>query len=73
MHSYTFKKIKELKELKDKNNYNYQIEIDGGISLSNVKEVLSLGADVIVAGSAFFNASKDDQKKLADAIHSYQN
>lgn len=66
---YTFKKIKELRELREKNNYSYMIQIDGGISLTNVEEVLSLGADVIVAGSAFFDAKPEDRKKLIDVIH----
>ncbi len=66
---YTFKKLKELKDLREKNNYKYQIQIDGGISLSNVEDVLSLGADVIVAGSAFFDAPLGDRKKLIDIIH----
>ena len=30
------------------------IEVDGGVKLDNVKEVLQAGADTIVAGSAVF-------------------
>lgn len=33
----------------------YHIEVDGGIKKSNIKKVVDLGADVIVAGSAVFN------------------
>ncbi len=67
---YTFSKIEELKRLKDKNGYGYMIQIDGGISDKNVKTVLDLGADVIVAGSAFFNKDEDARKKLSDIVHS---
>ena len=67
---YTFSKIEELKRLKDKNGYGYMIQIDGGISDKNVKTVLDLGADVIVAGSAFFNKDEDARKKLSEIIHS---
>jgi len=69
---YTFKKIEELKNLKIKKKYNYMIEIDGGISLMNIETALKAGADVIVAGSAFFNADPDDKKKLVEIIHNFK-
>ena len=34
---------------------NIDIEVDGGIKLHNVKEVMDAGANIIVAGSAVFN------------------
>jgi ribulose-phosphate 3-epimerase len=34
---------------------NFNIQVDGGINLSNIKKVVDLGANVIVAGSAVFN------------------
>lgn len=48
------KKISRLKELKEKNNYNYLIEVDGGIEINNINEVLNSGAEVIVVGSSIF-------------------
>lgn len=48
------KKISRLKELKEKNNYNYLIEVDGGIDINNINEVLNSGAEVIVVGSSIF-------------------
>jgi len=54
-------KIKELAELKKENGYKYVIEIDGGIKLDNVKEVVDSGCEMVVAGSAVFGA--DDIKK----------
>ena len=33
------------------------IEVDGGINLSNVEEVMDAGANIIVAGSAIFNGN----------------
>lgn len=56
----TLDKVKYLKEMKDKNNYNYMIEIDGGINIDNVEKVLEAGVDIVVAGSAVF---KNDIKK----------
>lgn len=61
---YNFEKLKELKAIRDKNKYKYLIEIDGGISLTNVEIALKSGADVIVTGSSFFGASLDDKKKI---------
>ena len=34
---------------------NFNIQVDGGVNLSNIKKVVELGANVIVAGSAVFN------------------
>jgi ribulose-phosphate 3-epimerase len=47
-------KIKEVKALADKYNKDIMIQVDGGIDVSNIKEVVSSGANVIVAGSAVF-------------------
>ena len=49
-------KFEEVKNLINQNNLNVDIEIDGGVTLDNLKEVLSWGANVIVAGSAIYNS-----------------
>lgn len=49
-------KFLDLKELMYKKNIKKDIEIDGGVTLDNLGEVLSWGANVIVAGSAIYNA-----------------
>lgn len=49
-------KIKELKALIDQMGLNIDIEVDGGVKPSNITEVVNAGANVIVAGSAIFNA-----------------
>lgn len=66
---YTFEKVAILDELRKKNGYNYKIEIDGGISKTNVHKVLDLGCDVIVAGSGFFGQNEEGKKELASIIH----
>ncbi len=55
--SYCTNKIKELKAMIDEAGYQVDIEVDGGITLNNVREVLDAGANVIVAGSAVFKDS----------------
>ena len=48
-------KFYDLQQLIDKYNLDIDIEIDGGVNSSNLKEVLSWGANVIVAGSAIYH------------------
>lgn len=48
------RKVSELRNLIERKNLNTDIEIDGGINLENVAEVIEAGANVIVAGSAVF-------------------
>lgn len=50
-------KIKELKKIREENNYNYIISVDGGVNSQTLNSVVDAGADVIVSGSAFFNGS----------------
>jgi ribulose-phosphate 3-epimerase len=52
----TLKKIKALKKYCDENNYNIDIEVDGGIGPDNIGLLTSNGANIIVAGSAVFKA-----------------
>lgn len=47
-------KIKALKEMIDAKGLQVDIEIDGGVTPENVREILEAGANVIVAGSAVF-------------------
>ncbi len=47
-------KISKLSELKKKNSYNLEIEVDGGISMDTVPDVVRAGAEVLVAGNAIF-------------------
>ncbi len=57
---YTIQKIKDLKALINEKNSSARIEIDGGVSLQNAKEILDAGADVLVTGNVVF--SSDDPK-----------
>lgn len=49
-------KIEELAELRQKMGYNYILEVDGGINLTNYYHVLARGADVVVMGNGFFKS-----------------
>ena len=56
-------KIKELSNLKNKNNYKYDIEVDGGINFLNYKSVIEAGANILVSGTTIFKENQGDLKK----------
>lgn len=49
-------KIKALKDWLEERNLKIPIEVDGGVNLKNVNNVVSAGADIVVAGSAVFRS-----------------
>lgn len=55
------KKVEIFNALRENSGYSYLIEVDGGLSLQNVRLAYQKGADVIVSGSSFF---KEDDKSL---------
>ena len=57
------KKIRDLRKMITDRGLNIDIEVDGGIKLSNVKKVLEAGANVIVAGSAVFSGDVEQNVK----------
>ena len=57
---YATDKIRELKKMIDKMGLKTDIEVDGGVTLNNVAEVLDAGANIIVAGSAVFSGDIED-------------
>ena len=61
----TIEKIKILSEYREKNNLNYDIEADGGVKLSNSKELIDAGADILVSGSGILE-SKDYAKTIKE-------
>lgn len=58
---HTFRKVEMLRELIDGSGANALIEVDGGVDLDNCRKLRSLGADVLVAGSAVFGAEDPEQ------------
>lgn len=52
---YSLDKIRALRNWCDRLGLHTDIQVDGGITPSNVRDVLDAGANVIVAGSAVFN------------------
>ena len=52
----TYDKVKKLKALITRKNASTLIEIDGGVTSKNAKQLVEAGADVLVAGSFVFKA-----------------
>jgi len=52
----TYTKVEELKAMITKKGSNALIEIDGGVTNKNAKQLIDAGADVLVAGSYVFGA-----------------
>ncbi len=60
-------KISKTRQLIQESGLEIDLEVDGGINLDNVEEVLNAGANVIVAGSAVFkNDIEDNTKKFLE-------
>ena len=57
-------KLREVKAIVEKCGKDIDIQIDGGVGLDNIQAVKDAGANVIVAGSAVFNA-EDRAERIA--------
>ena len=67
----TINKIKELNEIKKKNNYNFDIEVDGGINFSNSKDVINAGANILVSGTTVFKENNGNIRKNIEKLKSF--
>ena len=53
----TLNKVRELKKIREEENYNYMISVDGGVNEKTLSSVIEAGTDVVVSGSAFFKGT----------------
>ena len=61
-------KIKNLKKIKDEKNFDFKIEVDGGINFENNKLVIAAGADILVSGTTIFRDNNGDIKKNIELL-----
>jgi ribulose-phosphate 3-epimerase len=52
----TLDKCAEVRQLIDDSGFDIRLEVDGGVSATNIADIARAGADMFVAGSAIFNA-----------------
>jgi ribulose-phosphate 3-epimerase len=57
----TLEKIRALRKMISELNVAVKIEVDGGVSLENAKQIVDAGADVLVAGNAVFKSADPKQ------------
>lgn len=57
----TLEKVRRLRQMLDGRRLKARIEIDGGIDLNNIGEVVAAGAEILVAGSAIFGAADPEE------------
>jgi ribulose-phosphate 3-epimerase len=50
----TLKKLREARRIIDESGRDIRLEVDGGVSPENIREIAAAGADTFVAGSAIF-------------------
>jgi ribulose-phosphate 3-epimerase len=62
----TVHKMRRLAEIRAEKGYQFRIEVDGGIGMDTIAEVVRAGAEILVAGNAVFG--KGDPKANAQAL-----
>ena len=66
-------KIREVRAMLNEKNLETDIQVDGGIYVENVREVLDAGANVIVAGSAVFRGDAgENTAKFMEILKNYE-
>ena len=70
----TLNKIEELSKIIKENNYNIEIEVDGGINDTNINSLINAGANIAVSGSFITNANNYQEQinKLKDTSNWYE-
>lgn len=53
----TFDKVRRLRRIITERNLDVDIEVDGGVNLDNVKDIMAAGANVFVAGTKVFKGN----------------
>ena len=66
-------KIREIRKMINDQKLEVDIQVDGGIYVSNVKEVLDAGANIVVAGSAVFRGDPaQNTREFMEILNAYE-
>jgi len=55
--AYSYDKIRELRDLRERHGYRYRIEVDGGVGTDNIAALVAAGAGTFVAGTNIFHTA----------------
>ena len=68
----SLKKVETLARIRDARGLGFRIEIDGGVALDTVGDIVRAGAEILVAGNAVFSRGdiRENAKKLLQAARS---
>jgi ribulose-phosphate 3-epimerase len=58
---HSIEKIKQLRKMIDEKKLNVLIEVDGGVTVENAKDLVDAGVDVLVAGNTVFSSENPKQ------------
>ncbi len=58
---HSIEKIKQLRNMIDEKKLNVLIEVDGGVTVENAKDLVNAGVDVLVAGNTVFSSENPAQ------------
>jgi ribulose-phosphate 3-epimerase len=61
----SLEKIRKLRQMRERYNVSFRIEVDGGVDLGNVAQIVRAGAQILVAGTSIFHTADP-----AAAVHS---
>ena len=66
----TLDKARKARKMIDDSGFDIRLQIDGGVSAANIKEIAEAGVDMFVAGSAIFRDPRTEEayKKTIDAM-----
>ena len=66
-------KIRKVRGMIEEQGLSVDVEVDGGIYLTNVREVLEAGVNVVVAGSAVFKGEPgQNTKEFMEILRDYE-
>ena len=69
----SLEKIRKVREMIEEQGLSEDVEVDGGIYLTNVREVLDAGVNVVVAGSAVFKGEPEQNtKEFMEILKDYE-
>ena len=68
----SLKKMEQLTRIRESRRLNFRIEVDGGVALDTVSDIVQAGAELLVAGNAVFGHGdiRENARKLLQAAHS---